>query len=214
MRQNWGNTQNPYSVTSASYDDLNDIILYPKNILVSPYKLDCEEITFIACAQDANHPEEHFGVAVSTEGNTDASDFTIVWETDMDAKGAGSWHYYSVDLRDYQGQDIYVAIIHFSSANHFMLNVDDITLYRTYDQVNENDGTQLTVYPNPATDRLNVMSEEAVGQYEIYDMTGALLLSEEAGISKFSIDVQALPAGVYLLTLRTKDVVTTKRFIK
>ena len=153
-------------------------------------------------------------MAVSTEGNTDASDFTIVWETDMDAKGAGSWHYYSVDLRDYQGQDIYVAIIHFSSANHFMLNVDDITLYRTYDQVNENDGTLLTVYPNPATDRLNVVSEEAVGQYEIYDMTGALLLSEDAGSSKFSIDVQALPAGVYLLTLRTKDVVTTKRFIK
>ena len=49
IRQNWGNTENPYSVTSASYDDLNDIILYPKNLLVSPYKLDCEEISFIAC---------------------------------------------------------------------------------------------------------------------------------------------------------------------
>ena len=214
IRQNWGNTENPYSVTSASYDDLNDIILYPKNLLVSPYKLDCEEISFIACAQDATHPEEHFGVAVSTQGNTDASDFTIVWEADMDAKGAGSWHYYSVDLRAYQGQDIYVAIIHFSCSNQFMLNVDDITLYRTYDQVADHGTEAVTVYPNPAVERLCVVSDEAVEQVEVYDMTGALLLRQAASGSKFSIDVHALPAGVYLLTLRTKDKVTPQRFVK
>ena len=214
IRQNWGNTENPYSVTSASYDDLNDIILYPKNLLVSPYKLDCEEISFIACAQDATHPEEHFGVAVSTQGNTDASDFTIVWEADMDAKGAGSWHYYSVDLRAYQGQDIYVAIIHFSCSNQFMLNVDDITLYRTYDQVTDHGTEAVTVYPNPAVERLCVVSDEAVEQVEVYDMTGALLLRQAASGSKFSIDVHALPAGVYLLTLRTKDKVTPQRFVK
>lgn len=135
MRQNWGNTKNPFSVTSASYDQGTSTVLYPKNYLVTPYKLDCEEITFIANAQDATHPAEHFGVAVS-------------------------------------------------------------------------------VYPNPASDRVWVESESTVDAYEVYDMTGALVLRHEAGNKAFSIDVSMLPAGTYLLYMRSKGTVQTERFIK
>ncbi len=214
MRQNWGNTQNPFSVTSASYDDINEIPLDPKNYLVSPYKLDCEEIAFIACAQDVTHPAEHFGVAVSTEGNTSADDFTIVWEEDMTAKAAGSWHYYSVDLREYQGQDIYVAIVHFGCTNQFMLNIDDVTLYRTYDQVPESDAATLSVYPNPAAERVMVESEARVEHYELYDMKGALLRHTAVGQNGFVIDLGALPAGTYLLKTVTDGAVLTRRFVK
>lgn len=214
MRQNWGNTENPYCVTSASYDDLNEIILYPENYLVSPYKLDCEEITFVACAQDVTHPAEHFGVAVSTTGNTRPDDFVIVWETDMTAKTAGEWHSYAVDLRDYQGQDIYVAIVHFACSNQFMLNIDDVMLYRTYDQVVENSTDLVSIYPNPVTNRLKVMCDTAIEQYMIYDMTGSLVLCHETDSRAFNVDVQELPIGVYFLTLRSKERVMTKRFVK
>ena len=214
MRRNWGYTENPYSVTSASYDDYTQTVLHPRNYLVSPYKLDCEEITFMACAQDAEHPAEHFGVAVSTTGNTDANDFTIVWETDMIAKAAGFWYEYDVDLRAYQGQDIYVAIVHFNCSDQFMLNIDDIILYRTYDDVAENSAKLVSVYPSPATNHISVLSDDTVEQYEIYDMTGALLRRQKAGSNKLDIDVRELPAGAYLVTLRTKGTVTTRRFMK
>lgn len=214
MRQNWGNNENPYSVTSASYDDLNEIPLDPKNYLVSPYKLDCEEIAFIACAQDITHPAEHFGVAVSTESNTNVDDFVMVWEEDMTAKAAGSWHYYSVDLREYQGQDIYVAIVHFACTNQFMLNIDDVTLYRTYDQVPESAAATLTVYPNPAADRVMVESDATVEHYELYDMKGALLRHAAVGQSEFVIDLETLPAGTYLLKTVTESAVLTRRFVK
>lgn len=214
VRQNWGNMENPYSVTSASYDDLNSTILYPQNYLVTPYKLDCEEISFIACAQDISHPAEHFGVAVSTEGNTSSDDFTIVWETDMTAKAPGEWHYYDVDLRAYQGQDIYVAIVHFACSNQFMLNIDNVMLYRTYDRVIENSTNLVSIYPNPTTDRLSVACETDIEQYMIYDMTGSLVFCHKAGNCAFDIDVQELPFGIYLLSLCTKDGVTNKRFVK
>lgn len=213
MRQNWGNPENPFSVTSASQSTTYGA-LTPENYLVSPYKLDCEEITFIACAQDAQYPTEHFGVAVSTTGNTDANDFTIVWEDDMTAKAAGSWHYCDVDLRDYQGQDIYVAIVHFNCTDQFMLNIDNVTLYRTYDAVGDNTTVELSVYPNPATDRLQVESSAQIEYYEMYDITGALLRRAVVGQNSFTLDLEALPTGSYLLKTTSEGIVKTQRFVK
>ena len=206
MRQNWGNNDNPFSVTSASYDDFNGITLHPRNFLVSPYKLDCEEISFIACAQDVTHPAEHFGVAVSTEGNTNADDFTIVWETDMSAKAAGAWHYYNVDLRAYQGQDIYVAIVHFNCSNQFMLNIDDVTLYRTYDGLADNTTTLLSVYPNPSNGTVAI------------EGTGKLFVTNALGQQMLTRDIEnqttlALPVGLYFIRLESEKGVSVNKLV-
>ena len=214
MRQNWGNSQNPFSVTSASFDDLTQTSLMPENYLVTPYKLDCEQITFIAQAQDANHPAEHFGVAVSTTGNTNADDFTIVWEADMTAKTAGNWHLYNVDLRDYQGQDIYVAIVHFNCTNQFMLNIDDVTLYRTYNGLAESAVSSFDVYPNPASEKIMVESEFSVNRYDIYNVAGAMILSKPIDEKSFEINVSELPAGTYFIKIASEGMVQTKIFVK
>ena len=175
---------------------------------MSPYKLDCEEITFIACAQDAQYPAEHFGVAVSTTGNTDANDFTIVWEEDMTAKAAGSWHYYDVDLRDYQGQDIYVAIVHFNCTDQFMLNIDDVTLYRTYDAVGDNTTSKLSVYPNPCQGTA------------VIEGTGTLCVMNALGQRVLSRDIEdrttlELPTGLYFISLENeKGIFVNKLIVK
>ena len=214
MRNIWGDPENLYCVTSASYDDMTETVLFPDNYLVSPYKLDCAEVSFIASAQDDSHPEEHFGVAVSTGSNTDPDDFTIVWEADMTAKPAGGWYFYSVDLRDYQGQDIYVAIVHFNCANQFMINIDDITLHRSYDHVADNGSATFAIYPNPTAERLTVSNATSVDAYEIYDITGALVGSGKAGSNVFDVDVTALAAGTYLLRLNAAGTLQTRRFVK
>ena len=214
MRQNWGNLENRFSVTSASFDDMTQTMLYPENYLVTPYKLDCEQITFLACAQDINHPSEHLGVAVSTISNTNPEDFTVVWETDMTAKTPGNWHLYNVDLRDYQGQDIYIAIVHFNCTNQFMLNIDDITLYRAFDNTMENKTCLLTVYPNPTTEKLMVESAAIVSRYDIYNIAGDMVISKPVGEKSFEINVSELPTGTYFMTLTSEGLVETRRFIK
>ena len=134
-------------VCSGSYSNATQSAITPDNYLVSP-QISAEngaQIQFYACAQDASYAAEHFGVAVSTSGNTSAADFTTIQEWTMTAKGAqgktadtefdirgtrdqGNWYLYTVDLSSYAGQDIYVAIRHFNCADQFILNVDDITL--------------------------------------------------------------------------------------
>ena len=134
------NTSEAY-VISGSYANQTGQALTPNNFLVSPQKAAYSAITFYACAQDASYAAEHFGVAVSTTGNTSAADFTTVQEWTMTAKGEGAmsigrdgqirqgnWYQYTVDLSSYAGQDIWVAIRHFNCTDMFILNVDDITL--------------------------------------------------------------------------------------
>ena len=128
-------------VTSASY--YNNVPLTPDNYLVSPAKAEYTAISFWACAQDPSYAAEHFGVAVSTTGNTSGADFTTVAEWTMTAKDGGkvgnymtrsreskegTWYQYTVDLGDYAGQEIWVAIRHFGCTDMFYINVDEVTL--------------------------------------------------------------------------------------
>jgi hypothetical protein len=130
-------------VTSASYDGYDMVGLYPDNYLVSPQIQLGGSITFYACAQDPDYAAEHFGVAVSTTNNTNASAFTTVGEWTISAKSTGNgsgnyktrsrsgrettWVPYTVDLSAYSGQG-YVAIRHFGCSDQFYLNIDDVTI--------------------------------------------------------------------------------------
>ena len=130
-------------VLSGSYSNSAGIALNPDNYLIAPTQITAAngaQISFFACAQDANYAAEHFGVAVSTTTATAAA-FTTIQEWTMTAKGegrpavatrtgnrAGNWYEYTVDLSAYAGQDIWVALRHFNCYDMFILNVDDITL--------------------------------------------------------------------------------------
>lgn len=135
-----------YCLFSQSYTNhYGGVVLYPDNYLVSPMKIfveDDTEFSFWACAHDANYPAEHFGVAISTTGNTKASDFTTIAEWTMTAKSGqtannaergktreqGQWYNYSADLSSYVGQEIWIAIRHFNCYDKYILAVDDIEI--------------------------------------------------------------------------------------
>ena len=128
-----------YCMLSQSYSSSVGA-LTPDNYLVSPKVVLGGKITFWACGQDENYAAEHFGVAVSTKGNTDAADFEMVSpEYVMTAapattasrssrRGQGTWYQYEVDLSAYAGQEGYVAIRHYNCTDEFCLDVDDITI--------------------------------------------------------------------------------------
>ena len=213
LLRNWGNYNNPYSVASASVDDYEQP-LTPDNYLVCPFKLTYDCITFWACAQDASYPAEHFGVAVATKDNPEAADFTTIKEWTLTAKTQGLWYEFTADLREYQGQEIWVAIRHFGCTDQFMIVVDDITLYREWDGVADATPATMSIYPNPATSLLQVNNSERVESYEVYSMTGALLHSAHVGSKSFDIDVRNLPTGTYLLKLTSEGSVLTRKFVK
>ena len=141
--EEYGFTSMPHNgvgyVKSASY--INNIgVLYPDNYLVTPMVniVNGSTFSFWACSRDTGYAYEYFGVAVG-----DASgNFTMVDEWTMTAKGGthngniprgnrggqGNWYQYVVDLSEFAGQTVNIAIRHFNCADQYWLIVDDVEL--------------------------------------------------------------------------------------
>ena len=131
--------QSHYSAISCSYYNFYDI--QPDDYLVTAKKYNItadSKLVFRVCAENQMYCAEHYGVAISTNGNTNAADFTMIWEETLTAKeGAkaerneraqGTYYEKVVDLSAYAGQDVYIAIRHFDCFGQFFINIDNLTL--------------------------------------------------------------------------------------
>ena len=77
-----------------------------------------------------------------------------------------------------------------------------------YNSVNELEAATLSVYPNPATDRLFVNAENMTG-VEIYDMTGRMVMMT----TESDIDLRDVEAGVYFVTVRSENASKTTKLV-
>ena len=165
-------------LVSMSY--YNGTVLYPDNYIVTP-QLQIPEgcvVEFWAAAQDASYASEHFGVAVSTTGNTDPADFTTIQEWTMTAKGTGAkmssattrsgnramgtWYQFTVDLSAYAGQAIYVALRHFDCSDWFYLDVDDFFI-----GVPVEDGEWIEATANESTLTITGLTPETEYEWQV-----------------------------------------------
>ena len=95
-------------------------------------------------------------------------------------------------------------------------NVDDIT-FGTYSSLSTNDlkeFTDINLYPNPATDFVNINSADTIDSYLIHDLTGRVVESSNPNSNNFRIDVTSLNKGVYLVKLSSGDKTSSIKLIK
>jgi hypothetical protein len=76
----------------------------------------------------------------------------------------------------------------------------------------EIDANGIFLYPNPATDELRINNAENVKHYQIYDMSGAIILEG----NNFPIALKPLSEGAYVvhLTLKNNQSTNHKIFVK
>jgi Leucine-rich repeat (LRR) protein len=72
--------------------------------------------------------------------------------------------------------------------------------------------TDFSIYPNPATTVLNLVSTEEISKVEILDLQGQLIQSSQVANQK--INVEALPKGTYFLRTKLKNKMQSLKFIK
>lgn len=72
--------------------------------------------------------------------------------------------------------------------------------------------SKIKVYPNPTSDFLAIKSQSEIIGVQVFDVAGRKLNVSLSNDKK--IDVRAIPAGTYLITVETKEGVSTEKFIK
>lgn len=87
------------------------------------------------------------------------------------------------------------------SANQTLLAVSDVSDAKA----------KVSVYPNPATDVINVKSDNKISQISIFDVSGKVVKVS----SETSVNVENLAKGTYLVNVKYEDGTTeTKKVIK
>lgn len=81
--------------------------------------------------------------------------------------------------------------------------------------VKEFDLQDVVVYPNPVTDELHIAIGQGRGEIAIYSMTGQLMLSQMTENDDNVMNVNVLPAGVYVVEVRNGGAVLGRaKFVK
>lgn len=88
--------------------------------------------------------------------------------------------------------------------------------FRFLSSVGLNEGTieMPKIYPNPATNILNVELNQTIEEVSLYDMNGKLIRTIEVNAKSIPIDVLDFAAGTYLLRLKTEKQWTEHTWIK
>ncbi|GEM_PF-363243 len=83
--------------------------------------------------------------------------------------------------------------------------------------VHSNRNLSLSLYPNPASDRLNVAWDETSNgsvRVELIDLMGRVVQSTSTTVSDFNIDLTSFSPGLYLVRVQKGETVTSKVFIR
>jgi hypothetical protein len=92
--------------------------------------------------------------------------------------------------------------------------IDDVSLTECPKGINEQNKTVVTIYPNPASDQLNIqLSDNDLSEIIFYDVTSRKVL-EQNFIHSTTVDIEQLANGIYFYKVINKAGITTGKIIK
>ncbi|MBO4655973.1 MAG: Omp28-related outer membrane protein [Bacteroidales bacterium] len=96
--------------------------------------------------------------------------------------------------------------------NRAVLNANSVKVTDLTVGISENNATGTAIFPNPATDVLNVISESMINQVEIYNVQGQLVKAVYGNVDNISIS--DLNNGMYFVKVTTDNGTATHKMIK
>jgi len=108
--------------------------------------------------------------------------------------------------------EYYIGFHGYSIPYQGLLLLDDVKLDNLSSVDVRPEGT-IMMYPNPATDQLNIKAEEVISSVSIYDISGSLVLSEKCNNQNISISISQMASGIYIINIETKNNISRKKLI-
>ncbi len=79
--------------------------------------------------------------------------------------------------------------------------------------IDEHEGVNVSIYPNPANDLINIKSTLSEGSITIFDMTGKLLINQQISGAMNSINTSELKNGIYNLIISNGEKTSSEKLI-
>ena len=83
-----------------------------------------------------------------------------------------------------------------------------------FDGVGEQTHINVTLFPNPVSNKLTVEASEAIDHIEIFNTVGAMVYSQKNCSDKVEIHTTDLQAGIYFIRMTTQNVTEVRKFVK
>ena len=147
-------------------------------------------------------------VSTDYDGSSDPNNFswTDITESATWSSGNYEWVDCSVTLNDYIGQQIYIAYKYTStddaSATWELDNLCVGVILNT--AINENSTQNVKIYPNPATDAINVSTGQN-GILKVFDLTGKIIYTINLQKGLNNLDISSLKNGMYILNIKLEN---------
>ncbi|MEG2070502.1 MAG: choice-of-anchor J domain-containing protein, partial [Bacteroidales bacterium] len=155
-----------YSANAA-----NDWLVSPKLTIPAEASLN-----FQAACYSGSYPEK-FSVYVMNDINNYANATRVLGPVTLDI---AQWQDFYVNLTPFAGQQIYVGIKCESDADMYAFMVRNIE-FNNYVGIETQTQDVVSVYPNPASNVVNVTAPSTIKMVEVFNITGQSILSNQVG---------------------------------
>jgi len=133
-----------------------------------------------------------------------------IWDetTDGTSWNDDEWNYASVNVPDAIGEPSVMFAFVYEGFDGSYVGIDEVMVDTIGDNTTGKFAMSLSpiktnVYPNPATNKVNVETTASVNEINIYNSMGQLVIKSENPSYLTSIDVSSLPEGLYNIILHT-----------
>jgi len=127
------------------------------------------------------------------------------------------WQQFTVDLSSVASQSItrFVIFLDQGVVNWDVYFLDDFNVSSAPLDINNIlDNDNIIIYPQPATNTLNVeinRNNKEINKLQLFDIKGCLLLSQSINQDNTSLDVSAFDSGIYFVKIQSDKTVFTQK---
>lgn len=154
-------------------------------------------------------PVERMKVFVGTDNNSASMTREIFDNANL---ANLNWAKASVNFSVDTDGEYYLGFYGYSTPNQGLLLLDDVAV-DMFTSVNNNIENHMSIYPNPAEDKLNIVSESTINTVKVYSISGSLVYDNNFNESSISLDVDNLTNGVYVIFIETENGLIREKLI-